>query len=315
MYKPKDGDCKRKLRNAYVDALPNAENTGDSEWTWENNILLLLSYWYDSSAYPSLPNLKRGELSDKDSLRITGGKEWVYEYPYKVESPMGSGDVLNKTNSWSIDELPSTSESNYADCRIDNTDNVGDIQKFLKAKKIDVGITWKAGNDTAKAVGEYLGYSNVQDVKGLISHLTTLGHGKIVKGNNPGTWGPKTNELISSLLVAKCARTVDTKSASYDFYKFGKDSCVGVEMGESPNPKGGWRPNLNCIPGYSLSPEGQTEKTEFIQKFIEGVNDGKIDSIRDLDRIELLENVPSEDKQVILEAIQEYQSSPEFGLD
>lgn len=314
-YQSEDVECDRTLRNTYVDALPNAENTGDSDWDWKNNILLLLSYWYDSRTYPSLPNLKRGELSDKDSLRITGGEEWVYEYPYKVESPMGSGGVLNKTNSWSIDELPDTSDSNYTDCRIDNTDNVGDVQKFLKAKKIDVDITWKAGDDTAKAVGEYLGYSNVQDVKGLISHLKTLGHGKIVKGNNPGTWGPKTNELISSLLVAKCARTVDTKSASYDFYKFGEDSCVGVEMGESPNPKGGWRPNLNCIPGYALTPGDQTEKTEMLQAFIDGINEGKIDSVTDLNRMDLLNSVPEEDKLVIVEAIEAYKADPSFGLD
>ena len=37
-YKPKDGECDRTLRNTYVDALPNAENTGDADWSWQNNI-------------------------------------------------------------------------------------------------------------------------------------------------------------------------------------------------------------------------------------------------------------------------------------
>ena len=52
-----------------------------------------------------------------------------------------------------------------------------------------------------------------------------------------------------------------------------------------------------------------------LQAFIDGVNEGKIDSVTDLDRLDLLDNVPEDDKQVIVEAIEAYKADPSFGLD
>ena len=48
---------------------------------------------------------------------------------------------------------------------------------------------------------------------------------------------------------------------------------------------------------------------------MEGVQDGKIDSITDLNRVDLFDYVPEEDKSVVLEAINEYREDADFGLD
>jgi hypothetical protein len=40
--------------------------------------------------------------------------------------------------------------------------------------------------------------------------LKELGYSRILRGNNPGTWGPNTNNLISYLLSLKCTEKEQT---------------------------------------------------------------------------------------------------------
>ena len=37
--------------------------------------------------------------------------------------------------------------------------------------------------------------------------MKELGYSSILRGNNPGTWGPNTNNLISYLLSLKCTKS------------------------------------------------------------------------------------------------------------
>jgi len=102
-----------------------------------------------------------------------------------------------------------------AGCLPKNTGNIQSIQTFLVNKGIDIsykghktGIDGGVGNRTAKGIATYLGFpSDVKTVKTLKSHLKELGYSSILRGNNPGTWGPKTNNLISYLLVVECTKS------------------------------------------------------------------------------------------------------------
>ena len=110
-------------------------------------------------------------------------------------------------------------------CSIENPDNIQSIQTFLANKGIDIsytirgvkktGIDGGVGNRTAKGIAEYLGYpSDVNSVKTLKSYLKNdLGYRTILTGNNPGTWGPNTNNLISLLLATHCSMSTKVKAA------------------------------------------------------------------------------------------------------
>jgi hypothetical protein len=217
-YKPEDGTCNRTLNNTYLESLPNATNTGDGEWVWQNNILLLLSYWNDTRNYPELPNIKRGELVGKDELHITA-KESIQP---------------------GANTLPGTKRSPGTD---------------------EVEVQW------------------VQDYPYKVPYV-----------------GKKGNE----------------------FYKFDEGSCVGVELTSSPNPGGGWRPNLNCMDDYMLKPEDQTAKTEFLEEFNQDVHNASYttDRLRTiLKRNNLMKYLPDEDQEIILDAVEEYRNDPTFGID
>jgi len=104
-------------------------------------------------------------------------------------------------------------------CYPENTDNIQSIQTFLVKKGTDIGdsghynngIDGAVGNKTAKGIAQYLGFpSDVKTVKTLKSHLKELGYSRILRGNNPGTWGPNTNNLISYLLSLKCTEKEQT---------------------------------------------------------------------------------------------------------
>ena len=45
-------------------------------------------------------------------------------------------------------------------------------------------------------------------------------------------------------------------------------SCVGVDLNKSPNPGGGWRPNLNCIPSFELG-DVSAEQERALQGFMD----------------------------------------------
>ena len=100
-------------------------------------------------------------------------------------------------------------------CYPQNTDNIQSIQTFLVDKGIDIsykghktGIDGGVGNRTTKGIATYLGFpSDVKTVKSLKSYLKNLGYKTILRGNNPGTWGPNTNNLISYLLAMKCTNS------------------------------------------------------------------------------------------------------------
>ena len=102
-------------------------------------------------------------------------------------------------------------------CYPENTDNIQSIQTFLVKKGIDIGdsgyynngIDGAVGNKTAKGIAQYLGFpSDVKTVKSLKFYLKGLGYQTILRGNNPGTWGPNTNNLISYLLAMECTNSI-----------------------------------------------------------------------------------------------------------
>ena len=109
-----------------------------------------------------------------------------------------------------------------ASCFPQNTDNIQSIQTFLVGKGIDIGTSgWNndgidgaIGNATAKGIATYLGFpSDVKTVKSLKSTLKKLGYSAILRGNNPGTWGGHTNNLISYLIAIKCSNPKVAKMA------------------------------------------------------------------------------------------------------
>ena len=110
-------------------------------------------------------------------------------------------------------------------CYPENTDNIQSIQKFLVDKGIDIGtsggnkdgVDGAVGNSTANGIAEYLKYpQDVNSVKSLKSYLKNdLGYKTILRGNNPGTWGPDTNNLISYLIATKCSSKGSDKTALY----------------------------------------------------------------------------------------------------
>jgi len=105
-------------------------------------------------------------------------------------------------------------------CSIENPDNIQSIQTFLVDKGIDIsykghktGIDGGVGNRTANGIAEFLQFpSDVNSVKTLKSYLKNdLGYRTILAGNNPGTWGPNTNNLISLLLATHCSMATKVK--------------------------------------------------------------------------------------------------------
>lgn len=107
-------------------------------------------------------------------------------------------------------------------CYPEKTDNIQSIQTFLVNKGIDIGdsgyykngIDGTVGNKTANGIAEYLKYpKHVNSVKSLKSYMKNdLGYKIIFKGNNPGTWGGHTNNLISYLLALQCSKTDNSPS-------------------------------------------------------------------------------------------------------
>ena len=96
---------------------------------------------------------------------------------------------------------------------------------------------------------------------------------------------------------------------------WGSESCVGVDLTRSPNPGGGWRPNLNCIEEYVLGEVTQHQE-QLIKEFTNLANDDTIEGSDLEEKIDnILPNIPPSDTVVLMESIKEYRNDPNFGID
>lgn len=93
------------------------------------------------------------------------------------------------------------------------------------------------------------------------------------------------------------------------------ESCVGVDLNRSPNPGGGWRPNLNCIPSFELG-DVSAEQERALQGFMAIADDPSITGSELNTKIkEFIPNLPESDNLIISKSIGEYREDPQFGLD
>ena len=93
------------------------------------------------------------------------------------------------------------------------------------------------------------------------------------------------------------------------------ESCVGVDLNRSPNPGGGWRPNLNCIPGFELG-NVMSEQEDAVKAFMAIADDVSLtedDLYTEVNN--LLPNVPESDSVILVKVIEEYREDSNFGLD
>tara|TARA_R110000744_G_scaffold319797_1_gene426062 strand:- start:2038 stop:3933 length:1896 start_codon:yes stop_codon:yes gene_type:complete len=71
-------------------------------------------------------------------------------------------------------------------------------------------------------------------------------------------------------------------------------TCVGVNLEHTPNKGGGWRPNLECLEGYSLRELSLGEEGKAMEKLLKSLDDDEITREEFNDGVEEKINIPSE---------------------
>ena len=71
-------------------------------------------------------------------------------------------------------------------------------------------------------------------------------------------------------------------------------TCVGVNLEHTPNKGGGWRPNLECLKGYSLRELSLGEAGKKMETLLKSFADGDIEREEFNDEVEEEINIPSE---------------------
>jgi hypothetical protein len=71
-------------------------------------------------------------------------------------------------------------------------------------------------------------------------------------------------------------------------------TCVGVNLEHTPNKGGGWRPNLECLKGYSLRELSLGETGKKMETLLKSFADDEITRDEFNDGVEEKINIPSE---------------------
>ena len=71
-------------------------------------------------------------------------------------------------------------------------------------------------------------------------------------------------------------------------------TCVGVNLEHTPNKGGGWRPNLECLKGYSLRELAMGDTGKILEKLLKSFADDEITRDEFNDGVEEKINIPSE---------------------
>jgi hypothetical protein len=93
-------------------------------------------------------------------------------------------------------------------------------------------------------------------------------------------------------------------------------SCVGVDLPGSPNPGGGWRPNLNCVKGFTLGADTEAEKDDFTESFLNISYNAKTeDELRQGIKDIISPDLPNQLADDIIEGIKKYEINPNLGVE
>ena len=94
-------------------------------------------------------------------------------------------------------------------------------------------------------------------------------------------------------------------------------TCVGVNVGGGiPNPGGGWRPNLNCVKGFTLGADTESEKDEFTEKFLNiSYNATTEDELRQGIKDTISPDLPNQLVDDIVEGIKKYEINSNLGIE